>query len=295
MKTAIFSLVIAISVAILSLFQFEKYQKFSLAAQLQTKKLESEIKSDLHTLHTAVNTLKEQEQTILNRTQHSGWKIAEIHYLVNLAQTRLNGMRDVKTAIALLTLAEQKIQKLNDPALNTLQESLIKDLAALKNVEPSNLEELWFQVSTIIEQSSKLPLRGIPAQAPAQAPIKSFKNSANKSWKQAFVDSMKEMTELVKVRHYSKPVDPVLTDAQQAIIKENLRLLLEQIRFSILTTETLIYQQAIHDVEKWIREYFDDNVTEVKNVLAALSTLKTSNLRPELPEITSVVQFNVLG
>lgn len=293
MKIAIFSLVIAISVAILSLFQFEKYQKFTLAAQLQMKKLDNEIKTDLQALHTSVSTLKEQEQAILNRTQHSAWKIAETQYLVNLAQTRLNNMHDVKTAIALLTLAEQKIQKLNDPALNALQESIIRDLAALKNIEPPNLEELWFQVSTIIEQSAKLPLRGIPLQA--QASIKTFENPGNKSWKQTFSDSIKEITELVKIRHYSKPLDPVLTEAQQAIIKENLRLLLEQIRFSVLTTETAIYQQAIQDVEKWVREYYDDNSTEVKNVLNSLSTLKTTNLRPELPTITSIVQFNVLG
>jgi len=292
-KIAIFSLVIAISVAILSLFQFEKYQKFTLAAQLQMKKLDNEIKTDLQALHTSVSTLKEQEQAILNRTQHSAWKIAETQYLVNLAQTRLNNMHDVKTAIALLTLAEQKIQKLNDPALNALQESIIRDLAALKNIEPPNLEELWFQVSTIIEQSAKLPLRGIPLQA--QASIKTFENPGNKSWKQTFSDSIKEITELVKIRHYSKPLDPVLTEAQQAIIKENLRLLLEQIRFSVLTTETAIYQQAIQDVEKWVREYYDDNSTEVKNVLNSLSTLKTTNLRPELPTITSIVQFNVLG
>lgn len=293
MKTAIFSLVIAISVAILSLFQFEKYQKFSLAAQLQMKKLDSEIKSDLQALHASVGTLKEQEQAILSRTQHSAWKIAETQYLVNLAQTRLSSMRDVKTAIALLTLAEQKVQKLNDPALSSLQESLIRDLAALKNIEPPNLEELWFQVSTLIEQSTQLPLRGIPLQA--QASIKSFENPGNKTWKQTFIDSMKEMTELVKIRHYSKPLDPVLTEAQQAIIKENLRLLLEQIRFSILTTETAIYQQAIQDVEKWVKEYYDDSTNEVKNLLNSLSTLKGNNLRPELPEITSVVQFNVLG
>ncbi len=294
MKTAIFSLVIAISVAILSLFQFEKYQKFALDSQLQFKKLDSEVKTELQSLHTVVTTLKEQEQAILNRTQHTPWKIAETQYLVNLAQTRLSVTHDVKTAIALLTLAEQKVQKLNDPTLATLHESLVKDLNTLKNISTPNLEELWLKVTTIIEQSGKLPLRGIPAQTQA-ASIKSFENSTGKSWKQTFLDSVKEITELVKIRHYSKPLDPVLSEAQQAIIKENLHLLLEQIRFSVLITETTIYQQAIKDAEKWLTEYYDDSQMEVKNILNSLATLKIINLRPELPMVTSVEQFNVLG
>ncbi len=294
MKTAIFSLAIAISALIFSIFQFEQYQKFTLAAQYQFKKLDSELKSGLEAFHTTTNTLKQQEQAILSRTQHNAWKISEIQYLINLAQTCLKGTRDIKTAIDLLTLAEKNVQTVNDPTLHALQEALNNDLTALKNVSLPNLSALWSEITLLIEQSTTLPLRDTLLQK--QDPSRSFNSASAKhnSWKQTLSASIQEIMALVKVRHHAKPLEPLLSETQQAIIKENLRLLLEQIRFAILITETTIYRQAIQDAEQWLTEYYDD-IVEVKNILNTLTTLKKINLRPELPILSSVEQCNTLG
>jgi uncharacterized protein HemX len=108
------------------------------------------------------------------------------------------------------------------------------------------------------------------------------------------MNSWADIKDLIKIRHYSKPVEPILIETEQAMIKENLRLLLEQIRFAILSNESKIYLQAIKETEQWLSKYFDDTTQAVKDIQGALATLSEVDLHSKLPTITSLEQFNTL-
>ena len=73
-----------------------------------------------------------------------------------------------------------------------------------------------------------------------------------------------------------------------------LRSLLEQIRFSILTTENSLYQQSIKETTDWLARYYETNSQTVKQIEESLTALKKINLRPELPNLTTPQQITAL-
>ncbi len=297
MKTATFSLVISITIAIFSLFQFGKYQKFSYSSLEHTQKLEQRVTTQFDAIQTEIAKLQQKTQentnTISARHQNSVISLAETESLIFLANIRLQAARDVKTALILLKTAEEKIQLMQTPHLLPLQQSLRQDIQALQAVVVANTEDLWMNINTIIEQTAALSPRTLSlglqtAVHEPKTPPESL------SWKQSLLKSVSSMKDLISIRHYSKPIEPILSERQEELVKENLRALLEQARLAVLTQEEKIYQEALKNSVKWLETYYDESNQVVKNAHVALQTLQASHLQMQLPIITSLEQFKTL-
>lgn len=295
MKTTIFTLIIAVAVAILSLFQFDRYQKFTYNTQTEIANLEKKLNSSLAEIQKTVSKVKDQTQDLLTRSQQSTAKVSEAEYLVSLANTRLQTTRDVGSAMVLLKTAIDRVQALTDPSFLPLQDALQADLNHLKAVPEPNLPSLWLEVSDIIQKIEPLSPRSMASDLKSKEGSVPANNAAQKdSWQQKLVQSLQEIKDLVKIRHYAKPVEPLLTETQQTIVKEILRSLLEQVRFSILATENTLYQQSIHETKEWLAAYFDTTNPTIQTIQQELAALAEINLTPELPLLTSVSQFKTL-
>jgi uroporphyrin-3 C-methyltransferase len=294
-KTTIFALIIAISVAVLSLFQFDRYQKFTYKTQTDIAHLEKKVDQTLSEIQTTVSKIKNQTQDLLTRSQQSTAKVSEAEYLSSLANTRLQTTRDVGSAIVLLKTALDRVSTLTDPSFMPLQEALQADLSHLKAVPEPNLPSLWLEVSSIIQKTEPLSPRSMANDLKQKDDKTQPKNTNSKdSWQQKLIQSLQEMKDLVKIRHYGKPIEPLLTETQQTIVKEILRSLLEQVRFSILATENALYQQSIRETKEWLTAYFDPTDPTVQAIQQQLTALGDINLTPELPILTSPSQFKTV-
>lgn len=297
MRTAIFSLVISICVALLSLLQFDRYQTFTNNTQSTIAALENKTNLTLTGFKNELAKLKEAEEAILTRTQNPTFKTAELEYLVRLANTRLEATRDVKATIALLTLAQAKIQTLNDASLSPLSEALDKDLFTLQNTALPSLEDLWLKVSTIIDQTTKLsPQSMMPNTTQTDLTKQSVENNGSvmSTWKKRFFESLEAIKDFIKIRRSTQTIEPMLTETQKGLIQENLRSLLEQIRLAILTTEDTIYQKAIQNTQQWLTKYYAETDPTFKEIQNTLNTLSNIQLHPALPKITALEFFNTL-
>lgn len=299
MKTAIFSLIIAISVAILSVLQFDRYQTFSDNTRASLSALENKMNLSLTGFKDELTKLKTLEEAILNRTQNPTFKTAELEYLIRLASTRLQITRDVKAAIELLTLAQTKIQALNDVSLSPLSEAIEKDLITLQRASTLNVEDLWLKVSSIIDEIALISPKAITAntqqkESAAEPQEKQPNASRVSTFKQRFFESLESIKDFVKVRHSAQRIEPLLSETQKNLIQENLRSQLEQIRLAILTTEDKIFQKSLQDTEQWLSRYYDETDPVVKKMQNTVAKLSAIQLRPALPFITALEFFNKL-
>ncbi|HQY22645.1 MAG TPA: uroporphyrinogen-III C-methyltransferase, partial [Gammaproteobacteria bacterium] len=205
----------------------------------------------LASLRDELTKLKTSEEAILTQAQNPTFKTAELEYLIRLASARLQTTRDLKAAIELLTLAQTKIQTLNDLHLSPLSEAIEKDILTLQQASTLNVEDLWLKVSDIIDQTASISSQTLTAnaqqtEATAQPqPQEKQENTSRLSiLKQGFFESLESIKDFIKIRHSTQRIEPLLSETQKNLIQENLRSLLEQIRLAILTTEDKIFQKA---------------------------------------------------
>lgn len=300
MKTAIFSLIIAIGAAFLSVLQFERTQTFFNNTHTNLGTLENKVNLSLTTLQEEVTKLKSSEEAFLKQTQNPSFKTAELEYLIRLASTRLEVTRNVKATIALLTLAQTKIQTLNDFSLSLLSEALSKDIIALQQASVVNLEDLWLTISSIIDQTASIAPQMTANGSQKEATVQPQKTQLETSeshvsiWKKRFFESLESIKDFVKIRHSAQRIEPLLSESEKNLIQENLIAQLEQTRLAALTNQNKIFQKALADTQKWLSRYYDKTNPVVQKIHNTLTELSAIQLDTTLPPITAVKFFNRL-
>jgi uroporphyrin-3 C-methyltransferase len=294
MKIASFSLMIALAVAIMSIFQFERYQNLKTITentlqQLQTehKTMATHLTEELNKLNTKMLT---ETVTPQNTQKENSWMLAKIDYLVRQAALTLQLTRDVKTAEILLHAALEHLQTLKDPKLLPLQESLLHELHALEAVTLPNLEELWLKISLLIEEVPTLTLTSPQIAEPTTSVENPAPETVNASaWQAALKKSLTAMKDIVKIRKHSKPIDPLLSEPEILYEKQRLSLMLEEIRFAILMPKPLIYQHIIKETLAFLAR-FEKKEEKIIKMQETLSELSAINLHPELPNLVHTLE-----
>lgn len=109
--------------------------------------------------------------------------------------------------------------------------------------------------------------------------------SKTSAWEKGLQSSWKELKDLIKIQRHTQPIEPILKEPEQALARENLLLLFEQIRWAILHGNNAVYQSSISEAKQWLNNYFEMNDSHVQQIQTSLDELAKIDLRPALPEI----------
>lgn len=296
MKTALLSLLITLVVACFGAYQFEKYQTFVDNTQTALSRIDSEIKPELSQLNATLSMMR-QELSVIR--QEEDWKIAEAKHLIRLSLERLQVSGDLNTSLRLLQAADQQLQSINDPRLIPVREMLKQDQLALAAVKWPHKEELWLTITVLLNKVSELPTRGVRFSVPSETKeakqampvVPVDQQTTTGTWKAELERRLQDLKDLVRIQHHSKPIEPILSQNQQLLAKENLRLLLEQLRWSILHDNDTIYQTTIQQTIEWLNTYFEQDDEQVKQLQTTLTQFAAIHLHPKLPDIGQALQL----
>ncbi len=89
----------------------------------------------------------------------TGWMLAEVQYLLQVANQRLQLQRDVVTAVAALDGADRRLQELADPGLNPVREQLAREAAALNAVAQPDIPGIALALDSLVARLAELPLK----------------------------------------------------------------------------------------------------------------------------------------
>ena len=92
---------------------------------------------------------------------------------------------------------------------------------------------------------------------------------------------------LFKVQRTDQVIEPLLPPEEKYYLLQNLGLILEQARVSLLNSDTALFHTNLTNAEQWVHRYFDLENTLVNNLLQTVKELKQIDLYPELPDISA--------
>ena len=118
-----------------------------------------------------IEALQQRNDRLLNRidvlsrhvrelagSNRDGWQLAEVEYLLRLANQKLLMTSDVISARALLRDADTILLELDDYSLFPIREALAEDLAVLRMVPHLDQEGIYLRLSALSRQVAVLPL-----------------------------------------------------------------------------------------------------------------------------------------
>ena len=219
----------------------------------------------------------------MNGRRPSDWLVAEADYLVRMAGRKLWLERDIRTAIMLLTNADQRLKELSDPSVLPVRALIAEDIQALQSVNPVSRTSVALALSGMLNQVKRLPLDTFIKPKDASNNDKALSGSTEdwlsnlkKVWR-SIVD------EFITVKTISKPVEPVMSQQEQWLSREQLKLQLMQAQSAALDSQQTLYEQSLNNALTLLNDKFSADSSEVTGFVQGLENLKETNVSKDIP------------
>lgn len=233
-----------------------------------------------------------QQVTATQNTSRKDWLLAEVEYLLRLANQRVLMENTKDGALALLKSADKILKETDDVSIYEVRKALAEDIAALEAVPTLDTEGVFLKLGALNGQVQNLRLIPISEQhklpelieevAP-EVVSESWTNDLKASWSKA----ADKLGGLVIIRHRDEPIEPLLSPEQTYYLQQNLHLMLEQAQLALLQRKQASYDASLNKAHNWISTYFEQKDAATQSLLNGISELKDVKVTTQMPDISS--------
>ena len=228
----------------------------------------------------------------LTATTTDDWRLAEVEYLLRLANQRILTSKDGESALNLLRASDQILLELNDPRLFSVRESIAQDRAALAIVGQQDLDGVFLQLSALARVIDQLPLLVVPEfTTERENVVAATAISETEGWQQKLqaigLSTWRELKSLLVIQSRDVDIKPLLPPEQQYYLRNNLRLLISQAQLALLDGRQTAYADSLSNASQWLNDYFPVDEAVIQAVIAELEQLQSLQVEVELPDVSN--------
>ena len=242
------------------------------AELLETIKQQSS--SDLH-------WQKQQEEKLgalqkrmnrLDRSARSQAILVEVGSLMRQADRLIRFEQDLPAAAATLRLADTLLLELNDSGAEYVRGVLANDLQHLDSALSVDRTAVYLQLNQIMQGVDAWPLLQTPRSSfvpPAAVIVDDNAQGFKRHWE----NLLARLQSLVILRPREVRDQPMLPPEQSWLLRENIRLQLQQAQWAAVHAEPIIFESSVAQAKSWIERYFDRQDVDVKRARSQLNAL----------------------
>ncbi len=273
--------------------------------QLDQRPTRTQVDSQLRPLQQSIGTpdgrigqLEQAQQALLESTEklyelygrdENGWKLAEVEYLMSIAQHKLVLENDFAGAAKTLDAASGRIAELADPGLLPVRVRINEEIAALKTRNRPDLVGMTLTLARLGRQISTLQpgfqRKAEPTQAadqPAEATTEE-----QKPFDQQALEFIKSLVTIKTQKPEQKAVEQTTAIDIAAKLEDNLKLT----RWTVLERDDFQYRRLMVENVELFKQYYDLENAANADFYDSLQQLQKSPIKPELPDIGGSLQL----
>lgn len=210
--------------------------------------------------------------------------LAEVEQMLLIAGQQLQLSANVKAALIAMQQADNRLQRLDRPALGGLRKSINQDIDKLRALPNVDITGINLRIDNLVASVDTLPLaQDIGKQSDLPLPVTSQRESA---WKNFWREFWLETKQLIRIENTGKHELPLLSPTQTFFLRENLKIRLLSARLALLSRDEMSFKNDLKTAQEWTSLYFDIRSTEGTIALNALQKLAASNINIDLPDIS---------
>ena len=235
----------------------------------------------------------------LTATTTDDWRLAEVEYLLRLANQRILISKDAQTALNLLQAADQIVLELGNTQLFTLREAIANDSAAIAMVGELDLDGVFLKLAAQARQIDKLLLLRVPEFTSQPAPpIHNLAGaselaapvSLTESWlarlQEIAQSTWAELKSLVVIQQRGSDIKPLLPPEQQYYLRNNLRLLINQAQLALLDGRAIPYRESLTEAVSLLENHFPLEQAANQQMVSELAALAAVKVTADYPDVS---------
>ncbi len=213
----------------------------------------------------------------------STWLLAEVEYLLRMANVQLNLAGNIDVSLKALDFADEKLRDLGDPGLTHVRSQLNDERAALRTVPRPDTEGIIITLGTLSRSIDKLPLGNL---APDHFGDRGETDTAESGWQRAWRVIVDALMSIITVKRDEESVAPLMSDASESMLIRSLDLELQTAKLAILRNEANLYRDSLQAVADRLKKYFDTDTPAVQAAQDAVNKLLGAELPQTIPDIS---------
>lgn len=212
------------------------------------------------------------------------WMLAEAEYYLRVANAQVQLAANPVIAERALSLADEKLRDLEDPALTPVRARISEEITALRSVPPTDAAGVALALDTLAGSLRGLPLR---QRSPDSFAPDTGDGTAEENWWQRLINSIKRaLSSVISVRRSDVTVEPELDNASRALLMRAMELELQVAKLAYIRNEGELYRQSLDLVSAKITQHLDPAATATQSALGDLASLRALEIADSLPEVS---------
>ena len=263
--------------------------------ELEHLQKRKELSQQVVNLQLQVNT-QGARITELGSTTRTDWYLSEAAYLARLASQRLQTERGTKNPLALLQKVDSILVEIDEGGMLAVRAAIAADITALRLAGEIDIEGIVLELNALAVQIDELPMIQLSVNSSASNQDSDDNGLANlvvdeslsQRWSALIDEFTQSLGQLIQVKQRLQPIERVLSASEESIVRNNVRLLLQQAANAALREQQSIYDLSLKRAQQWLTQYFQMN-SSVEVVKDRLIKLSVEQIVQELPFIDGSV------
>lgn len=246
-----------------------------------------EDQATINALQGSVRSLEQRlstnESGLLNvaaSTQNSSVEldIAEVDYLLRVANERLQLFADPVAADLALQAADMQIEAMDDPMFLSVRQRIASARQTLAAVPRVDRVQLSASISDMQSQLPGLQFRG--EEAVQEAPLL----ADDAGWWESFKYTL---SSLVTVRRRAPEDESMLSLDDKDYLRQGLWLQLESARLALMRNDSSAYADSLDRLRGTVEQFFHTGSAAVQTLLLETTKLQQVDIAPAMPDISA--------
>jgi len=255
--------------------QADSAKSFQDQTNAWTRTMQAVIEGDQSRLAAAEQRLAAVSTRNLRATEELD--LAEVDYLLRMAQERLVLFGDSRTAAQALLIAGEEVQAFDNPVYLGLSREIALAQQRAAGVITPDFPALYGKLDGLQVLVGSMPLKG------ADVPEAPASEEATGWWSRL----RNAFTGLVTVRRTTALEDELPLLADQALVRQQAWLELEVARLAAMRRDGESWKAALDRITTVLERWFDPAASGWSEAVTSLDTLKALDIDPELPDISA--------
>jgi uroporphyrin-3 C-methyltransferase len=255
--------------------------------QPQLQRQAASVQEQASRLQALETRLAEQRAELaqLRGGDRDSWLLAEVEYLLRLANQRLIMAGDAVSARRLLQSADGILRQLDSTALHPVRRAVAEDLAALRALPELDVEGLYLRLGALVDQVAGLVIFELPERT--DGPEAAAADTWQQRLQQGYQQALATLSKYIVVRRREVPVEALVDPQWEGLLRQNLVMLLQQAQVALLSGNQPLYEASLQRAQRWLTEFFLADEAAASAAANELEDLSDEVIAVPLPDISA--------
>ena len=213
------------------------------------------------------------------------WLWTEAEYLLRLANQKLTLQGDADSALLILSTVDEMLRDSGDATVLGVRDALAGEMLALRNLDYVDVPGLYVRMNNLLPLVDQLSLRNTLVQNYSDQ--LSAQQGATLSADTGFgVRALELLGSIFVWQEWDVAPEALLPPQQEATLKQNLRLMLEQAQLALLMAEQEVYRSSLEKGRDWMTRYFAIDAGAGRTLGQELESLAAATVATSRPDIS---------